>query len=50
MVEYLIEVEADSPKEAALQAADHMKNMTYKPYLTVIAPGGEKTDINLELE
>ena len=48
-VSYTIDVDAENPKDAALQVEKILNNMDYRPYLTVeCPPDGKKVSVDLE--
>jgi len=47
---YVINVDADTPKEAALQTEQILKDMSYRPYLSVQCPSGKIVNVDLEKE
>ena len=47
-VKYEIDVDADNPKEAALQVEQILNDMDYRPHLVVTDSDGNDTEIDLE--
>jgi len=50
LVVYKIDVDADNPKEAALQAEKLMKEGFYRPHFQITDSNGVMTDVNLDQE
>ena len=49
-VTYEIEIEAETPKEAALAVEEILSDALYRPFLNVIDADGNEEDFDLELE
>ena len=49
-VKYEIDINADDPKDAALQVERILKDMIYRPWLTVTDENGKSVNIDLDLE
>jgi len=48
VVKYEINIEADTPEEAALQTEQILKEMEYRPYLTVTDSDGNETHVDMD--